>query len=110
MLCDNWSCSFEKIKSNRQIQEFRSKIVEVLLRHDVQRASLFGSIVRDEMREDSDIDLLVEFRGKKSLLDLVGLKSDLEDTVKRRFDVVAYKSISPLLKDRILVEQVAILE
>jgi predicted nucleotidyltransferase len=96
--------------SNRQIQEFRSKILEVLQRHDVQRASLFGSIVREEMREDSDIDLLVEFRGKKSLLDLVGLKFDLEDTVKRKFDVVTYKSISPLLRDRILAEQVAILE
>jgi predicted nucleotidyltransferase len=96
--------------SKRQIQEFRSKIIEVLQRHDIQRASLFGSIVRDEMREDSDIDLLVEFRGKKSLLDLVGLKLDLEDTIKRRFDVVTYKSISPLLRDRILAEQVAILE
>jgi uncharacterized protein len=40
----------------------------------------------------------------------VGLKLDLEDTVKRRFDVVTYKSISPLLRDRILAEQVAILE
>jgi predicted nucleotidyltransferase len=96
--------------SKRQIQEFRSKIIEVLQRHDIQRASLFGSIVRDEMREDSDIDLLVEFRGKKSLLDLMGLKLDLEDTIKRRFDVVTYKSISPLLRDRILAEQVAILE
>ncbi len=67
--------------SARQIQEFRSKILEVLQRHNVQRASLFGSIVRDEMREDSDIDLLVEFRGKKSLVDLVGLKLDLEDTI-----------------------------
>jgi predicted nucleotidyltransferase len=96
--------------SKRQIQEFRSKIIEVLQRHDIQRASLFGSIVRDEMREDSDRDLLVEFRGKKSLLDLMGLKLDLEDTIKRRFDVVTYKSISPLLRDRILAEQVAILE
>jgi predicted nucleotidyltransferase len=96
--------------SARQIQEFRSKILEVLQRHNVQRASLFGSIVRDEMREDSDIDLLVEFRGKKSLVDLVGLKLDLEDTIKRKFDVVTYKSISPFLKDRILADKVAILE
>jgi predicted nucleotidyltransferase len=96
--------------SKKQIQKFRSKIVEVLQRHDIKRASLFGSIVRNEMREDSDIDLLVESKGKKSLLDLVGLKLDLEDTVKRRFDVVTYKLISPLLRDRILAEQVAILE
>ncbi len=94
---------------NEQIQEFESKILVVLQRHDVKRASLFGSIVRGEMREDSDIDLLVEFQGRKSLLDLVGLKLDLEDTIKRRFDVVTYKSLSPLLKDRIMAEQVAIL-
>lgn len=94
---------------NEQIQKFESKILEVLQRHDVKRASLFGSIVRGEMREDSDIDLLVEFQGRKSLLDLVGLKLDLEDTIKRRFDVVTYKSLSPLLKDRIMTEQVAIL-
>jgi len=94
---------------NEQIQELEPKILEVLRRHDVLRASLFGSIVRGEMREDSDIDLLVEFQGRKSLLDLVGLKLDLEDTIKRRFDVVTYKSISPLLKDRIMAEQVAIL-
>ena len=61
--------------AKKQIQEFRSKIVEVLQRHDVKKASLFGSIVRDEMREDSDIDLLVEFRGKKGLLDIVGVST-----------------------------------
>lgn len=94
---------------NEQIHEFEPKILEVLQRHDVLRASLFGSIVRGEMREDSDIDILVEFQGRKSLLDLVGLKLDLEDTIKRRFDVVTYKSLSPLLKERIMAEQVAIL-
>lgn len=94
---------------NEQIRELEPKILEVLQRHDVLRASLFGSIVRGEMREDSDIDLLVEFQGRKSLLDLVGLKLDLEDTIKRRFDVVTYKSLSPLLKDRIMAEQAAIL-
>lgn len=51
-----------------------------------------GSVVRGEATEDSDIDLLVEFEGRKSLLDLVGLKLDLEDTFHREFDVLTYDS------------------
>jgi predicted nucleotidyltransferase len=45
--------------------------LDILRKHDVKRASLFGSVVRGEATEDSDIDLLVEFEGRKSLLDLV---------------------------------------
>ncbi len=43
-----------------------------------------------EATEDSDIDLLMEFEGRKSLLDLVGLKLNLEDTFHREFDVLTY--------------------
>jgi predicted nucleotidyltransferase len=93
----------------KDIQETKTKIIEILHKHQVKRASLFGSVVRGEDTEDSDIDLLVEFDGRKSLLDLVGLKLDLEDTLQREFDVLTYDSLHPLLKDRILREQVAIL-
>ncbi len=91
------------------IPEIRSKIIGILRRHDVKRASLFGSVVHGEATEDSDIDLLVEFEGRKSLLDLVGLKLDLEDTFHREFDVLTHDSLHPLLRERILKEQVAIL-
>lgn len=91
------------------IPEISSKILDILRKHDVKRASLFGSVVRGEDTEDSDIDLLVEFEGRKSLLDLVGLKLDLEDTFHRELDVLTYDSLHPLLKERILKEQVAIL-
>ncbi len=91
------------------IYEIRDRIIDILRNHQVKRASLFGSVVRGEATEDSDIDLLVEFEGKKSLLDLIGLKLDLEDAFKRRFDVLTYDSVHPLLKDRIMEEQVAIL-
>lgn len=91
------------------VSEIRSKIIDILHRHDVKRASLFGSVVRGEATDDSDIDLLVEFIGRKSLLDLVGLKLDLEDTFHREFDVLTYDSLHPLLRERILKEQVTIL-
>jgi len=92
-----------------QMQALREKIIDILRRNDVKRASFFGSIVRGEMTECSDVDILVEFEGKKSLLDLAHLKNELEDTINRRVDVLTYKSLHPRLKDRILAEQVPII-
>ncbi len=92
-----------------QIEKLKEKILEKLREHEVKRASLFGSIVREEMTDESDIDLLIEFRGTKSLLDLARLKIELEEVLKRKVDVLTYNSLHPLLKDRILAEQVEIL-
>ena len=92
-----------------QIEKYKDLILEILKKHDVKRASLFGSIVREEMTDESDIDILIEFKGKKSLLDLGGLKVALEETLKCKVDVLTYDSIHPLLKDQILAEQVGIL-
>ena len=92
-----------------QIEELREKVLAVLRRNDVLRASFFGSIVRGEMTEKRDVDILVEFAGQKSLMDLSGLKIELEDAIGREVDVLTYASLHPLLKDRILKEQVPIL-
>ncbi len=94
---------------NDHISELREKILKVLQKHDVKKAALFGSAVRDELTPESDLDLLVEFKGRKSLLDLAGLKLELEEVLERRVDVLTYNSLHPLLKDRILAEQVAMI-
>lgn len=91
------------------IDEIKLLIIESLKKYDVVRASIFGSIARGEAMENSDIDILVEFKGNKSLLDLVGLKIELEEKLKSKVDVLTYNSIHPLLKSQILNEQVVIL-
>jgi len=91
------------------IEEIRRKILPVLKKYDVARAAIFGSFVRGENREGSDIDILVEFKGEKSLLDLAGLKIALEELLKIKVDVLTYNSLHPLLKERILNEQEVIL-
>jgi len=92
-----------------QIEKYKEIIVEILLKHEVRKASLFGSLVREEMTIDSDIDLIIEFKGDKSLLDLAALKIELEETLKLKVDILTYNSIHPLLKNQILAEQVEIL-
>jgi len=85
------------------------KIVSILKRYDVKRASFFGSFARGEAKKDSDIDILVEFRGNKSLLDLVKLEMELEKVLKKKVDIITYNSIHPLLKDIISKDEKVIL-
>ncbi len=92
-----------------QIDEYKEIILEILKKYDMIRASLFGSIVREEMTNESDIDLLVEFKGKKSLLDLAGLKLELEEKLEFFVDILTYDSLHSLLKEQILTELVEIL-
>ena len=94
---------------NREILKIQAFILEVLKKYDVRKASLFGSIVTDDFNENSDIDILVEFNGKKSLLDLAGLQLELKEKLNREVDVVTYNSISKYLKDIILNQQIRIL-
>ena len=94
---------------NINIEELRQKILPILQRYEVKKIGLFGSCIRGEMREDSDIDILVEIEKDISLLDFVGLKLEIEETLGRNVDLVEYNTIKPLLKEKILKEQVVIL-
>jgi uncharacterized protein len=94
---------------NEEVMEVKAKIFNILLKHEVKKAALFGSVVRGELTDKSDLDILVEFEGEKSLLDLVNLKMELEEVLERKVDVLTYDSLHPLLKERILEEQEAII-
>ena len=93
----------------RHIREIERKILPILRGYGVTKVGLFGSCVRGQMRADSDIDILVEISKDISLLDFVGLKLEIEEALGRKVDLVEYKTIKPLLKERILQEQVTIL-
>ena len=91
------------------IEKIKQKILPILQRYGVKRAGLFGSFVRRETREGSDVDILVEIDKDISLLDFVGLKLEIEEALGEKVDLVEYRTIKPLLQERILNEQVEIL-
>ena len=91
------------------IDAIRRAVLPILRRHNVTRAGIFGSCARGEVTDDSDVDLLVEINSDIGLLDFVGIKLEIEEALGREVDLVEYDTIKPLLKDRILQEQVQIL-
>ena len=86
-------------------QEIKSSLIPILRKYNIKKAALFGSFVRSEETENSDLDILVEFEKGRSLFDLVRLKRDLEEITMIKTDVITYKSLHPLLKQNILAEQ-----
>lgn len=74
--------------------------------YGVARLSLFGSVARDEAREGSDIDLLVEFNRAVGLFEFVRLKRALGELVGHPVDLVTPGALKPQLRDRILGEAV----
>ena len=90
-------------------EQIKENVIRILRKHNVKKAAFFGSIVKGKVTKNSDIDILIEFKGRKSLLDLVALKLELQEMLNRRVDVLTYKSLHPLLKEKILREQEMIL-
>jgi predicted nucleotidyltransferase len=91
-----------------RIEETISLIKPILLSFEIKRASLFGSFVKGNATESSDIDILVEFGEGKSLLDLIRLEMKIEEVLNKKVDVITFNSIHPYLKESILSEQVVI--
>ncbi len=93
-----------------QTDKIKKKIVKILRKHKVARAGIFGSYARGENRKNSDIDILIEVRGRKfSLIDLISLEMELKKALKKKVDLLTYKGISPYLRDSILEEEVRII-
>ena len=93
-----------------KIEQIKSKIIKILKKNNVVRAGIFGSYARGEEKKNSDIDILIEIKTKKfSLLDLVHLEFELEKILKRKVDLLTYKSINPHLKKYIIADEVRII-
>jgi hypothetical protein len=83
--------------------EKRAEILRLAETHGARNVRVFGSVVRADNREDSDVDLLVEFDRGKTLFDLIGLKLDLEDLLGVSVDVATPNSLR-YIRDRVLAE------
>ena len=86
------------------IQRRRADILRLAAEHGARDVRLFGSVVRGEAGEGSDVDLLVRMEQGRSLLDRIELIQALEDMLHCKVDVVNERALHRLLRDRVLAE------
>jgi hypothetical protein len=91
------------------LKKLKDEIAHILKRHGVCRAAIFGPFATEQAKEHSDVDIPVEFTGTKSLLGLVTLKIQMEEALERKVDVLSYDSLSPLIREQVLREQVIVI-
>jgi uncharacterized protein len=84
----------------------RIAIGKVCRRHGIRKLSIFGSIVHDILRPDSDIDILVDFwPGVKVGFDIFDIEDELSPIFGgRRIDVVRVDCLNQRLRERIKLE------
>ncbi|HDL02353.1 MAG TPA: hypothetical protein ENH20_00800 [Candidatus Pacearchaeota archaeon] len=93
---------------NKEIEDIKKKILKILKKNKVVRAGIFGSFARGEQRKNSDIDILIE-TSRPLGFEFVGIQFELEDKLGKKVDLLTYKSIHPLLRERILNEEIRII-
>ncbi len=83
----------------------RERVTDFCQRHHVRKLSLFGSVLRDDFRVDSDVDVLIEFDPSHipGFLRLGQMERELSSILgSRRLDVLTPKSLHPAILDRVL--------
>lgn len=87
-----------------RIQIDRERVAEFCRRHQVRRLALFGSVLRDDFRPDSDVDVLVEFApdAHAGLFELARMEDELAEMLGRRVDLRTPAELSRYFRDEVV--------
>ena len=96
--------------TKEDIKKVLSANTTILKKYKVNSIALFGSYVRNEQNENSDIDFLVDFGEGITLFDIVMLEDALSDILKKKVTVVSKRGLSKYIGPYILQEAETIVE
>lgn len=100
--------TLERSSMDNIIENNRQAITRIVASHGGKNVRVFGSMATDSCGPDSDVDLLIRLDPNRSLLDLIAIKQDIEDLLKRAAHVLTERSLSPYIRSRVLQEAVSI--
>ena len=89
----------------RILQKERQELVD---QYNISALSVFGSVARDDAREDSDVDILVEFSRPVGLFQFIELKQRLEALLGSEVDLGTPRSLKSRIRDQVLQEAIRV--
>jgi predicted nucleotidyltransferase len=87
-----------------RIQIDREQVAAFCRRHQVRRLALFGSVLRDDFRPDSDVDVLVDFapEARAGLFEMARMEAELEELIGRKVDLRTPAELSRYFRDEVV--------
>lgn len=100
----------KNLNLDRIINILKEHKEELKEKYRVREIGVFGSYVRGEQKNESDIDILIEFEpdARISLLDFVGLENYISDLLAAKVDLVEKQALKPRIGKHILNEVIAL--
>lgn len=90
---------------NPKVAVDKGRVADFCRRHHVRRLALFGSVLRDDFRPDSDVDVLVEFEpGAFVGFGIVDMEDELSEILGRKVDLVTVRALNHRIRERVLRE------
>jgi predicted nucleotidyltransferase len=86
------------------LRDVEATLISILQSYDASRVGIFGSYSRGDAEPNSDLDVLVDFNTRKSLLTLVRIRRELTEALGVEVDLLTENAISPHLIDKIKSE------
>ena len=81
----------------------RDAIQQFCRRHHITEMRLFGSVLRDDFGDESDVDVLVRFApGQSPGWEIVDIERELSDLIGRKVDLITFGGLKPWWRDEIL--------
>jgi predicted nucleotidyltransferase len=89
-----------------RIQIDRERVADFCRRHQVNRLALFGSVLRDDFRPDSDVDVLVDFapEARAGLFEMARMEAELEELIGRKVDLRTPAELSRYFRDEVVAD------
>jgi len=84
----------------------RWDILDIASHYGAYNVRVFGSVARGDVKNDSDIDFLVDLQQGRSLFDLGGLLMDLQALLHQKVDVITPAGLRPRIRSRVMKEAI----
>jgi predicted nucleotidyltransferase len=93
----------------QQLEQYQQLILPVLKRYFIKRAAIFGSFAKDNVKPNSDMDLLIEPGKDFTIFKMLQLEEEISELIKCKVDLVEYSALKPSIKKEVLLSAITIL-
>ena len=94
------------MKTERINNITRKQIIDFCKKNQIKKFAFYGSVLRNDFRPDSDIDILVEFEPEQpiGLMEVAGMEIELSEMIGRKVDLRTPEDLSKYFRDKVIAE------